>query len=308
MNLEKLKEKIYNSSYPLDDLLLEVRWIAKKRENKAFLNWIDNELNGYDNNDAIPEYRILINTVLSYTATNGYGSVLKSNISTQILKAKKNNEKEFINHVSNLKINNGLADIQACALKVKEFGIIPEQGFSYLIDEFLSGCFVQSFYIPMQASRYKTILNSIRILLQNFIEELDEISDWEGNDLSSRLMDKTFNIVVNKTINNYSNNIGEGNNNVINTGNNNTITSTYNENFIKDCIDIVNSINAYSEDIEKLKLEIIEELNKSKKVEDKSSIIKKIKDMILAAAAFGGDVATGMPLFTTLLKYFKESE
>lgn len=307
MNLEKLKEKIYNSSYPLDDLLLEVRWIAKKRENKTFLNWIDNELNGYHDN-ATPEYRIFRNTVLFYTATNGYGSVLKSKISTQILKAKKDNEKEFINHVSNIKINNSLAEIQECALKTKEFGIIPEQGFSYLIDEFLSGCVVQSFHIPTQAGQYKNILNSIRMLLQDFIEKLDKINDWEENNSSSILMDRTFSVVVNNTVNNYSNNIEKGNNNVINTGNNNTITSTYNENFIKDCIDIVNRINTNSDDIENLKLEIIEELTKSKKIEDKSSIIKKIKDMILAAAAFGGDVATGMPLFTTLLKYFKESE
>lgn len=302
MNLNKLKEKLYDSQYPLDDLLLEFREIAKKRENKTFLNWINNELNGYDKNNT-PEYRILKNTVLFFTATDGYRQVLKSKASIQSLKVKKDNEKEFVDDVSNVKVNNGLADIQCFSFKKEEFFIIPEQGFSYLIDQHLSGGLVQSFHIVVQPSQYKTILNSVRMLLQDFIEELNKINEWEENDLSSVLMEQTFSVVINNTTNNYTNNIEKGNNNIINTGDNNVITSSYNDNIIKECLDIINAIQTPDKNVENLKLQIIQELKKceKEKINSKPKILERITLKIIKISAAAADMATAMPLFSTLL-------
>lgn len=305
MNLKKLKEKTYDSSYPLDDLLLEFRYIAKKTKNEVFLTWINNELNGYNKKDT-PKYRILKNSILFFMATDGY-RVLTSKASIQRLKAEKDNEKEFIEDVSNIKVNNSLAEIQEFSKKDKEFTAIPEQGFSYLIDQLLTGGSVQSFHMVIQPGQYKYILNSIRMLLQDFIEELDKITDWEDNDLSSILMDKTFSVVIYKTINNYTNNIEKSNNSVINTGNGSTVTASYNDNIIKECFDIVNSIKTNNKDIEDLKLELIRALKEceQEKLNSKPTILGKLCTIIITSAAVTADVATSMPLFTPLLTYLR---
>lgn len=309
MNLDKLKEKTYDSTYPLDDLLIEFREVAKKRENKTFLNWINNELKGYEKNNT-PEYRIIVNHALAFMATDGYFKVLKAKASIQALKVVKDIEKEFIEDVTNIKICHSLAEIQEQSLKTKEIYLIPEQAFSYLIDNHLSGGSVQSFHIIVQPGQYKNILNNIRMLLQDFIEDLEKIDNWEKNDLTSILMDKTFtgNITIHQTTNNVTNTMGNGNGNIINSGNDNKLSITYNNNdVINECFNIVNRIQENNKDIENLKLDIITALKDCEKerINSKSKILEKISSVIVTSAAVAADAATAMPLFTTLLNYLR---
>mgnify|MGYP000091519300 CR=1 FL=1 len=57
-DIQSLKEKILNPNVKVSELLREAKIIAHELEDKEFLKWIDRELNGYSENDEVPQYRM----------------------------------------------------------------------------------------------------------------------------------------------------------------------------------------------------------------------------------------------------------
>lgn len=68
--IDELIEELTDKSNHLTDILIKTKVLAYKLKNKELINWIDNELNGY-NNGELPEYRRLTCQIIG-SLSNGF--------------------------------------------------------------------------------------------------------------------------------------------------------------------------------------------------------------------------------------------
>jgi hypothetical protein len=74
--IQSLKEKILNPNVKVSELLREAKIIAHELEDKEFLQWVDRELNGYSENDKVPQYRMLRGRPVARHPYHGWVPVL----------------------------------------------------------------------------------------------------------------------------------------------------------------------------------------------------------------------------------------
>jgi len=77
--LKDIQEAITNPSFRLADILRKAKVLAFRLDHQEFKYWVSQELNGYESNDNIPEYRIL-REVDSYGSFIGIDFSLAKNI------------------------------------------------------------------------------------------------------------------------------------------------------------------------------------------------------------------------------------
>lgn len=322
MDLTDLKKITYDFKCPLDEVLIAYRTVAKKSKSSLLLNWITKELNGYEKNE-IPPYRFVKNQTLKYIVEKENSSKTvrgiiskKSELSKVILNDKhgKTEVIELSRDHSNLGLDCGIAELQFKADK-KNFHksdlilyIDHEVEYKSNNSELGYEQINTTIAAEIDFGKLTTVVNNIRIILQDFIDELEKIENWEDNPLTSILIDKTFtfNININNITNNITNRIDSGDGNIINNGNDNVATISNNE-VIHQCLDIVEAIKTNNEALENLKLSILVALSEcqKEKINSKSKILQRISAMIVTSTAVLADAATAMPLFTPLFNYLK---
>ena len=64
--LREIQNDVVNSSINVSDLLRKCKILAYRLGNEDFKSWVDSELNGYESEDLLPDYRIL------YVGSKGY--------------------------------------------------------------------------------------------------------------------------------------------------------------------------------------------------------------------------------------------
>lgn len=316
MNLENLKKITYDFNCPLDELLINYRTIAKKTKNNLLLDWINKELNGYKKNE-IPAYRFVKNDTLKYIIEQGEsrktvgGTIVKPSEFNTVIFKDRNEKIELLKDYSNIGLHCGIAELQFKAdkknLHKKDLILYIDYDVEYKDAQTELG--YEQIYTTIAAEidfgKLTTVVNNIRIILQDFIDELEKIENWENNPLTSMLIDKNFTFNINIT-NNITNRIESGDGNIINNGNDNVATISNNE-VIRQCLDIVEAIKTNNEALENLKLSILVALNEyqKEKINSKSKILQRISAMIVTSTAVLADAATAMPLFTPLFNYLK---
>lgn len=321
MDLTDLKKITYDFKCPLDEVLIAYRTVAKKSKSSLLLNWITKELNGYEKNE-IPPYRFVKNEKLRCIIENGtkcnvtVGTILKSSKPNKLAITDmygKNKILEVSRDYSYIGLDCGIAELDFKADKTiagSDLTLHIDYDVEFIDSESEKGYdqIGRTILAIIDAGKISTVINNIRIILQDFIDELEKIENWEENPLTSILIDKTFtfNININNITNNITNRIESGDGNIINNGNDNNATILKNE-VIGQCLDIVESIKTNTEVLENLKLSILVALNECQKenINSKSKILQKISAMIVTSTAVFADAATAIPLFTPLFNYLK---
>ena len=193
-----LQKDAMNSMVPLNDLLRKAFVIARKLKIKEFEDWIQYELNGYEDADKIPNYRKVTGTIKAWNPYNGWIPVIiqdesfaktlrtrpvKQSVSDLHALFEKQSEKGFLLIHYPPEIENGLMQDSMCqpalhvgansikgildcvrntvlewALKLEEEGILGE-GLSFSYDE------------------KEKAQNSQNITIQNFQGILGDVSD-----------------------------------------------------------------------------------------------------------------------------------
>jgi len=87
--IQLLKNDIVKSGIKLSDLLRKTKIIAQEIDDKKFLKWIEKELNGYNENDKIPDYRIVKGEPMGWNPYNGWIPFIHENPKTQELLSKR---------------------------------------------------------------------------------------------------------------------------------------------------------------------------------------------------------------------------
>jgi len=83
--IQLLKNEVTNSNNKLSDLLREVKVLVREIEDRKFLQWVDKELNGYNKNDKIPDYRIVKGEPMGWNPYRGWIPFIHEDPKTQEL-------------------------------------------------------------------------------------------------------------------------------------------------------------------------------------------------------------------------------
>lgn len=286
--------------------LYQLKLLASRIRNNELLNWINKELNGYENDDNLPEYRIAP-ALLQGTYSNGYYSIQNQVISTFNL------PKELKDNLNKIKIKQGISIIEDTAKNTEEtiaFVVSPE--ISALImqnirDHNPTYNSYSLFDARQVTSRivYKNILIKVRNHALDLALNLEEEMGYEV-EIEEIIKNKNE---ANQIIHNYFTqnftNIGDGN--IINTGDSNKIhQSTIKKGDFDQLRDELNQLGLETSDIEEL-YPIINSENTKKQPEQldetTQSWIKKMSHKLVKNGR-KLTVEVGISILTELIKSY----
>ena len=136
-------------------------------KNERIKEWIDSEINGYDNEDIVPNYRI-INAEIIGNIQVGY--TVYSSVNIPI-------EKEFIEVCKKIRIRDGIYKINQFSISEKEseeHSLSTEMPLDYINSiAKVNGTIIHS-YRSLEMYGYTNILNAIKPILLKIFKELED--------------------------------------------------------------------------------------------------------------------------------------
>lgn len=160
-------EGLTTTSYPLEDILLKLKVLAHKLKNKELTDFVNSELQGYNNDDNVPQYRI-------------YKGVLMGSVENAV--CRRQNEILITSHLKEY----DLADINQCVftdnvstlIEYSKTGdltkVIPREFYNILSLPFGNGYQVTTAYVPVDKAIILGILNAIRDTLLNLMFAIED--------------------------------------------------------------------------------------------------------------------------------------
>lgn len=272
--VEKILTDIFNDA-PISNILLKTKIYASKRKDKELLEWVNNEINGYNND--LPAYR-LIDAGVKVDVHKGFQEVQGFSYPIEVIK-----DENIRKRLSHMPIYCSISQIESIT-KTKEKGDkinleIPVNIWYYHMRHCICGE-IQRAYQYSSLFALCGIITSIKSLLIDFFTKIEENNDIEF----STIMKQKENVTIN--YNAAVINTGEGTvnastiNNVI--GDNN-IVSIDNTAKLQDILKQLNEIiGTENEDYNEISSELEEELAKPK---PSKNIIKRCFQAIRGLAS-----------------------
>ncbi|WP_234571960.1 AbiTii domain-containing protein [Rhodohalobacter sp. 614A] len=257
--IKELRNDIVDSETKLSSALRKAKVLASILQDKEFKEWVDNELNGYDEDAELPSYRIIKSQNFG-TFSGPFGSGAK-NVGVPIWKMPENfqkmwNESRFINGIRELEsLVEGSDQTTLVRRWPAEAVVLWNMEYEDASDYALVGA--QS---ELSKSSVEAIIDTTRNKLLDFILELSEVdpnimsSEEAISDLPKEQVKNIFNYTI------YgSNNIVAGGQKV-----NQTVHQNIKENDLKSLANFLKGIGITDSDIETLKVAIDEDGNVKK--------------------------------------------
>lgn len=268
-----LQKDILNSEIDILSILRKAKIIASKLNLVDFENWINNELNGYENYESIPEYRTVYGEL---KANNPYHGLIPIIMSSDLL-----------SQINSRKLFDPISEIVSLANSNQSITyVLPKEASDLLCSN--SGVNYQCYFI-VSASQLTRIIESVKNNLLEWCLRLEKDGivgdDFEFSDVEINKAKEIQQVFYNSNIIN-----GNVNNSQMSSGNN--TTNSFNLNNVDELIQKVkNSI--LEEEILKLDkeeaLEIIDDIEKAIKEKKKTSVIKSalngLKDFLINVGA-----------------------
>lgn len=211
--MEKLLNEIVNSltdeSISLNNCLLKTKVLAFKIDNQSLKYWINCELNGYGDDDELPEYRKYFGTVIG-TMSNGHYQISNAVIPMMHLKDKASSLELFY-------FFDDIGSIEKMLSKTHEVVLtkrLPPEFCSYInVGINANGYFVVDAYVQININVLNSVLNSVKSKLLDFLLELESQFNYNINHIEMKSKNEKVNQIINNTI--------YGNNNVVLSGDEN---------------------------------------------------------------------------------------
>ena len=169
--------KLSDSSAPLQDVLLKLKILAHRLNNKNLTDFVNSELNGYQDSK-VPKYRC-IKGVLIGTVSNGYHIHKDTQLPTMHLKKHKLEDIELCEMPDSVGTLISYADAKDDNLNK----IIPPELYGILSETYGNGYMVQRAYVPISNAQIKGILTSIRSTILDLIFAIEQefnVSEMEN--------------------------------------------------------------------------------------------------------------------------------
>lgn len=206
--------------------LYKLKLLASRIKNVELSNWINKELNGYEKEDVLPDYRITSSQLIGYF-TNGYQDLPNQQIPFYVL------PENFYNVIApNYAIYQSIPIVQ-------DFANHKDDSIELMLDATLAAILTQCMYkkdmirghgvrlyklnVRVSTKSYTNILMSVRSYAMDLALALESELGYEVEikEIIKR-KEETNQIIHNYMTQNNITNIGDGN--LVNTGDNNTIT------------------------------------------------------------------------------------
>lgn len=169
--------KLSDSTAPLQDVLLKLKILACRLNNQNLINFVNSELNGYQN-VKVPQYRC-ISGVLIGTVSNGYHVHRDTRLPTFHLKKHRLEDIELCEMSDSVGTLISYADAEEDNLNK----IIPPELYGMLSETYDNGYVVQRAYVPISKAQIKGILTSIRSTILDLIFAIEQeinVSEMEN--------------------------------------------------------------------------------------------------------------------------------
>lgn len=212
---------LVDSTTKLQDTLLRVKVLAFKIKNDKLKVWVDNELNGFVDNE-VPSYRnIETNVVGNIIQDRGFGMLTNKNYTLPIEYI----EKELRSKIKHAAIKNSISELAHMIEGGGRFQIIiPHMIHSKITKILANDWVVEEAWQEVGLNQLEGIFSSVKSKLLSFLLELaDEIGENENIEIIEnksridKLFEKTIGNLTGETINIV---IGSDNIQAINTGEN----------------------------------------------------------------------------------------
>lgn len=234
-DLRQLAESILSditSDTSIANILLKTKVFAAKIGDKDLLEWVSNELNGYEDN--IPEYRI-IDAGVKIDVQIGFREEKNFNYPVEMIK-----EKKIRDRLYHMPIHNSISEIEN--LGSDEDSYVSQEIPALIWYEHMRDCIngnIQRAYQYSSIRYVKGIIIKVKSLLLDYLLKISENEEIQFNSLIKKEMPTTVNNISASVINTGNGSISTGSVTTI-IGNNNSLN--------------IDQINELSEIIKKLDL------------------------------------------------------
>lgn len=262
IDFKTLAENILNdlmSSASISDILLKTKIFACKKGDQDLLDWVEHELNGY--NDVPPKYRI-IPAGLKVLVFVPFRGTAKIEFPSDIIK-----EKAISDRLSQIAFHQSVYELEEMSNAQSDDDIVCMRvpvGIYRYMDKFVNGDIQDSYQYAPKAS-IKQIIVTVKSLL---IDYLLKISNDENIDFNTFIKQKPI-MITNNTYNAAIINTGsgdvnaQGSTNVV--GNNNTVITNATKEEISSILEQIDKLareNGVQGEYNEISNEIREELSK----------------------------------------------
>lgn len=275
-----LQNEVTKADCDIVSVLRKAHLIAAKLGLTDFDKWILCELNGYDNDDTIPDYRIVKGQLKAHNSIHGWIPAVFHDAVTE-------------NKICNTKVNISLTEIIELCENGKE--IVSEfTGEALLyINSLFDSEFPRHYAVFIPCSAFKGIIEKVKNTVLEWTIKL-ESKGILGEGMSFDMDEKETAKTMPQTINNYYGNTSVFNAPVdkssIVTGNNNKVEFTYEK--ARDAVSEIESAitedGISAEDMETY-IEMLTEIKEKITAQKKPNIIKSalvgLKDFLIGAGA-----------------------
>lgn len=296
--LKNIQNEAINSQIPLADVLRKCKLLAYKLGNKEIKEWVELELNGYQNKKDLPQYRIIpVNSKGEFFDCLGNKTIQdipmlcidkeyhKDVMFAYFLDSVAGLEEKIKhrNHNTDIFSQPWLPDITLCMRNSIYENLICNQAWKII-----------------SVSSIINVLDNIRNRVLTFVLEIEAQNPKAGEvEMNTNpIPEKTLTQIFNTTINGNVQNVATGSSDV---NQNSQINSTEKEELFSNLLDIISNqkVSLEEEQYQNI-LKVINEMKSTQGTSDFSSKYIKFIDLINSHAGIFSAIAPYIPVLTKL--------
>lgn len=208
--------ELTNIDIPLASPLLKTKVLASRMGNPNLLNWVNSELNGYEEDGTLPDYRVEYGVLMGNYIQNGY-KVSNAQIPVP------NISKEFKEIYSKIESRDSIKAIEDMVGKKNLAFSVSNDRKAFLENEIRNSgnhrFQIINLHIQIPVNFQSNIVSNVRSRLLEFTLQLEQEFGYEVDISTLQINVHTINHIMNTTI------INSGDGAIVNNGNENTISA-----------------------------------------------------------------------------------
>ncbi len=279
----------------LSSLLRKCKILAARLNHTDFKIWIEKELNGYDDTNSLPSYRILEAMSKGHFSGWGGSGLRNAPIPTYCIEEK---HQKYVNKVY---ITDGISALED--LLSKSDGTLHKPWRSELVALYSTKFYeymncIEAWQV-ISSSSLANIIDTVRTKILNFVLEIEAENPDAGDAImnSNPIEQGKITQIFNTTINGNVQNVATGGSDF----NQNTQINSKNEKVFEQLLEIIKS---YSNEISDQKYkDILDTLNGMKDTKGTHSFLEKYSQFIELANSHAGIYSAIAPLIPVLTKF-----
>jgi len=185
--IDNITQDIVNTEVKLKDIMLKLQVLAFHLEHSELKEWVDFELNGYDNIDVLPIYRKVSGVAYGKVMQDrGFGNYATNN--NFKLPTERISDSEVRETLETIHVKSSVAELEHMLQNEEGYAeSISTLYFAFINQQLANEWEVQSAWKPITKPCIEKVLNSIKSNLLNFLLELNKKF---GDDENYTIMNK----------------------------------------------------------------------------------------------------------------------